>query len=257
MLAVPGRALRWGVRIVAAIALYALVIVHTLPDVFAGPWTWPNLRDLIETVFFPEAPPGEPPPRWLSLSRQDDVLVVPGLRVAYWGRPDAPYGGKVTRNAKAPVAIIVHFTDETPATTLVEYGHRADPNRGNAAYGYHIYIDRAGRILQGAPLGVRTNHIKPAHAGERIPGTTHLDGANTIGVSLIGACRSPPLSPITYRCNADTPTSAQIESGMAVIAALQQRFAIPCAAVYGHGEMQTDRKSFEGATLTARHRRRC
>jgi Fe-S cluster biogenesis protein NfuA len=233
------------------------VLVHTLPDAFVGPWTWPNLRDLVETVFFPERAPPTPPMTWREAARDSDVLAVPGLQVAYWGRPDAPYGGKVTRNAKAPVAVIVHFTDETPIATLVEYGHRPDPNRGNAAYGYHLYIDRVGRILQGAPLSVRTNHVKPSHASERIGGTVHLDGANTISVSLIGACRSPPLSPVTYRCSEERPTAAQIESGLAVIAALQQRFSIPCAAVFGHGDLQTDRKSFEGATLTQRHRRRC
>jgi hypothetical protein len=256
-LATPRRILLWSGRGLVAALVYAFVLVHTLPDVFAGPWAIPSLRDLIERIFFPEWPPRDPPTAWLSAARGSDVLAVQGLQVAYWGRPDAPYGSKVSRNAKTPAAVIVHFTDETPATKLVEYGHKADPSRGGSAFGYHFYIDRAGRILQGAPLSMRTNHIKPSHASERISATTHLDSANTIGISLIGACRSPALSPITYRCTNETPSSAQIESGLAVIAALQSRYTIPCGAVFGHGELQTDRKSFEGQTLSQLHRRRC
>jgi N-acetylmuramoyl-L-alanine amidase len=256
VLAGPARVWRWTTRGLTALLVYGLVVLLTLPPLDTGVLYWPSFGDILARFGLDRAPP-LPPQTWLAAAKPSDLLAVNGLEVAYWGKPDAPYGERVTRLARKPVAVVVHFTDETPAATLVAYGHRPDPARGGSAYGYHFYIDAAGRVLQGAPLGVRTNHIKRATASERSGVAPHLDGTNTIGISLIGACRSPRLSPITYRCSAETPTAAQIERGLAVIEALQQRFAMPCPAVYGHGELQTDRHGFEGTTLSLRARKRC
>jgi hypothetical protein len=256
VLAGPLRVWRWSIRGLTALTVYGLVVLHTVPLSNITARQLPSFGDILAR-FGLDTPPPLPPETWQAVAKSTDQLEVKGLQVAYWGKPDAPYGDRVTRAAKTPAAIIVHFTDETPAATLVAYGHRPDPARGGSSFGYHFYIDAAGRVLQGAPLSVRTNHIKRAQAPERTGFALDLDGANTIGISLIGACRSPRLSPITYRCTSETPTAAQIESGLAIISALQQRFGMPCGAVYGHGDLQTDRHSFEGATLSARARRRC
>lgn len=42
-----------------------------------------------------------------------------------------------------------------------------------------------------------------------------------------------------------------------MIRALQKRFGLDCKAVWGHGELQVDRKYFEGATLTRLARAQC
>jgi N-acetylmuramoyl-L-alanine amidase len=221
------------------------------------------IADVIE-LQRPSSPPRRalrpltrPPAAWLAAARPDDVLTIPGVPVAYWGNPAAPYGARVTSEATRFRAIVVHFTDETPVISLVKYGHARDNTRGGASFGYHIYIDPQGRVLQGAPLGVRTNHVKPMTATERLTAGRHIDGTNSIGVSLIGACRSPRLVAITYQCRLETPTAEQLAAGAEVVAALRKRFSIPCAEIYGHGDLQRDRKSFEGRTLSRLARTAC
>jgi N-acetyl-anhydromuramyl-L-alanine amidase AmpD len=177
--------------------------------------------------------------------------------VAYWGRPDATYGLRPTSEAAKPAGIVVHFTDETEVLRLVRYGHRADPGRGNAAYGYHFYIDQEGRIIQGAPMSKRTNHIKPLGHPARTKTAGHLDGGNSIALSLVGACKSPPLIPITYRCNEETISEQQHAAAVALVTALRKQYGVGCRSVYGHGELQTDRKSFEGLTLAQAMRAKC
>jgi N-acetyl-anhydromuramyl-L-alanine amidase AmpD len=239
--------------IVCAVALVALSFVHIAPeiDIELPTWRWPQLPELLTGPRPIPKPVGKPPDAWRVAARTGDVLAVPGVPVAYWGRPDAVYGARVTGEAVKPIAVVVHFTDDSPILNLVKYQHTGDTERGGS-YGYHFYIDASGRVLQGAPLSVRTNHIKPRGAMERKAAGNALDGTNTIGVGLVGACKSPPLSPITYRCHEETPTQAQIESGLAVVKSLQRMYGMSCGQVYGHGDLQTDRKSFEGVTLARR-----
>ncbi|MEL6289739.1 MAG: hypothetical protein AAFQ35_13290, partial [Pseudomonadota bacterium] len=52
-------------------------------------------------------------------------------------------------------------------------------------------------------------------------------------------------------------TAAQLGAGLALIKALQARYRLPCHAVFGHGDLQTDRATFEGATLRDRVRAGC
>ena len=59
------------------------------------------------------------------------------------------------------------------------------------------------------------------------------------------------------RCSDEYTTKRQLRAGLASIRALQARYDIDCGEVYGHGELQTDRAAFEGATLTRLARETC
>ncbi len=244
--------------VVSVVLLVVLAFLEYAPplDIEMPRWRWPDLPSLIRGPKQVPKPLRKPPEAWRANAAPGDVLKVPGLPVAYWGKPDAAYGQRVTASAQKPVAVVVHFTDDTPALTLVAYQHNGDSHRGGA-YGYHVYIDPDGRVFQGAPLSVRTNHVKPVGSPERTRIGTTLDGTNTISVTLVGACRSPPLAPITYRCRDETVTQQQIDAGLAVIVAIRKRFGIACGEVYGHGDLQHDRKSFEGVTLSRMARAAC
>ena len=199
------------------------------------------------------------PTGWAEAAKPDDRLVVEGRRIAYWGRPDARYSRYATRRARKPVAIVVHFTMAKPVRSLVEYGHKRDFGRGGASFGYHFYIGRDGHIVQGAPLSRRTNHIKFRTHGKRTEVARHLWSGNTIAVSLVGGC-DPLMRPDWRRmrgCSSEYATDAQTQAGLAVIRALQRQFGMACDAVYGHGELQTDRRSFEGRALSRLARDDC
>ncbi|MEO0729091.1 MAG: peptidoglycan recognition family protein [Pseudomonadota bacterium] len=202
----------------------------------------------------------KPPSQWVDRAQVRDILSLPDRRIVYWGRPDAQYGLRATRRRSKPQAIVVHFTYFPKSMLqLVRYGHRRDPNRDNASFGYHFYIDWTGRIVQGAPLSVRTNHIKPPHRSQRPALAPKIWSGNAIGITLVGACnpiRSPNWRDLKH-CASETPTSAQVSAGFDVIRALQTLYDMPCTAVYGHGELQTDRKPFEGLTLTRIARAAC
>ena len=156
-------------------------------------------------------------------------------------------------------AVVVHHTSVRPVLDVVAYGHRRDFSRGGHVYGYHFYVGRGGGIVQGAPLGKRTNHIKSRARPQRRRTARHLWSANTIGISLVGGC-DPLLAPNWRRwaaCSREYLTEAQLKAGLALIRAIGDRFNIPCVEVYGHGDLQTDRARFEGATLTRLARAAC
>lgn len=242
-----------------AIAVLAIFTVADPADIELPAWQWPDVR-LPSILYGPKPVPRpleSPPTRWRALARPGDVLAVPGLPVAYWGRPDAKYGAKATNAATKPIAIVVHFTDDRPAINLIRQQHEGDKQRGGFGFGYHFYIDKDGRVLQGAPLTVRTNHIKPHTAPEHRKGGPALDNENTISVSLVGACRSPRFMPISYRCGSETVTDQQMDAGLATVKALQKMYGLKCAEIYGHGDLQKDRQEFEGVTLSRRVRSEC
>jgi len=193
-----------------------------------------------------------PPGAWREAAGASDVLEVADHRVAYWGNPTAPYSRYATRGRQKPVAVVVHFTYPKPLIRFVKYGHTRDPRRGNASFGYHFYVGRDGRIVQGAPLSRRTNHIKSTRRAERAGTARNLWSGNTVGISLVGGCdpgQLPQWDNAT-RCAGESVTPAQLRAGLAVIRALQTRYDMACDAVYGHGQLQTDRQEFEGLTLT-------
>ena len=196
---------------------------------------------------------------WLNAAQADDVFEVPGYDIAYWGDPGAVYSKYATRKRRKPVAIVVHHTYVKPVKSLVTYGHVGDANRGGASFGYHFYVGRNGNIVQGAPLSRRTNHIKFKTNKQRRETAKHLWSGNTIGVSLVGGC-DPLMRPdwkAWRRCTEEFITKRQLRAGLAVIRALQEKFAIKCEAVYGHGDLQFDRLNFEGVRLSRLSRQVC
>lgn len=194
-------------------------------------------------------------PEWLRAAGAEDVLAVPGYRVSYWGKPDASYGREATAAKRDPVAIVVHHTAPAPLLNMVRYGHSIDERRGGS-YGYHVYIDRDGRIVQGAPLSRRTNHVKPIGHQQRTRMAPHVWNANSIGVTLVGSCRIKPGSAVTERCDGEDVPAPQFAAAVAAISELRRLYGISCHDVYGHGELQRDREPFEGLAV-AQAVRRC
>ncbi|MEQ8822739.1 MAG: peptidoglycan recognition family protein [Filomicrobium sp.] len=208
-----------------------------------------------------------PPVDWRDDPR--DVLTVPGYHVAYWGRPmgdknlvsalaskRVEYGRKVSREAKPYRGVVIHYTRPRPAVQFVKYQHNGDRKRGGS-FGYHIYISKEGSIIQGAPLSVRTNHVKRVgHRHRKVGIAKGMDSRNLIGVSAVGACNVAGRA-ITSICTGWDATAAQEAATIASIKALQDRFDLPCQNVWGHGELQHDRRSYEGTELAERMRAEC
>jgi hypothetical protein len=205
-----------------------------------------------------------PPFDWLSSANPKDVLRVPMYRVAYWGRPDVPYGTRVTREASRPVGVVIHYTRRiapserwpNPSLRFVQYQHNGDKSRGGS-YGYHVYVSRSGEVIQGAPLSKRTNHIKPKGHRLRSKVGANLDGSNAIGVGATGACKLKADVLPKVRCAKWEAPPRQEAAIIASVKAIQKRFGIPCKAVYGHGELQMDRRNFEGTALAKKLREKC
>lgn len=194
----------------------------------------------------------QPPPEWREKAKPGDALEVPGFDVAYWGRGDSEYGDHASRKAEPFRALVYHYNVDKPAVNLVKYQHEGDRKRGGH-YGYHVYVDKAGRIYQGAPLGVRTNHIKHYSDKHRKKGVApNVWNANSIGVSAVGGCVLQAGTSITsVRCEREELTPRQARAMLAVGREIMRRYDIPCAAVYGHGDLQHDRSDFEGSTMAA------
>ena len=199
------------------------------------------------------------PAAWLAAASLDDRMILEGREITYWGNPEARYSRYATRSKTKPIAIVVHYTSAKPVRNLVDYGHRRDMGRGGASFGYHFYVGRDGEIVQGAPLSRRTNHIKFRTNPRRTETARYLWSGNTIGVSLVGGC--DPLMRPNWRawhlCSEEFVSDEQLEAGLAVIRALQTRYGMSCLEVYGHGDLQTDRRNFEGYRLSRLARAAC
>ena len=59
------------------------------------------------------------------------------------------------------------------------------------------------------------------------------------------------------RCSEEFTTKVQLRAGLAVVRALQQKFSMKCDQVFGHGDLQYDRQTFEGVRLSRLARRVC
>lgn len=199
------------------------------------------------------------PLQWRLAAEPNDIFQIDGRAVVYWGDPAARYSKYATRKRRPPEAIVVHYTAAKPVKNLVTYGHVSDGNRGGASFGYHFYIGRDGQMVQGAPLSRRTNHIKFTTNKQRRDEAKHLWSGNTIAVTLVGGC-DPLMRPRWghwRECSEEFVTGTQLEAGMAIIRALQAKFSLKCHEVYGHGDLQFDRESFEGFRLSRMAREGC
>jgi len=197
-----------------------------------------------------------PPEAWRQSAPNDDVLDVPGHQVAYWGKANATYGISATRHKQRFQYLIIHYTAPRPILNLVKYQHNGDDERGGS-FGYHIYVDRDGNIVQGAPLSKRTNHLKPAYHRARKHVAVEAESSNSIGITLVGACHVKHPGAAVTRCTREDVTQEQLAAGVDAAHAILSRYGIPCSHIYGHGDLQRDRSSFEGSTLTAALREEC
>ena len=159
-----------------------------------------------------------------------------GLDIIYKGSDDSPYGVSATRNKKDFEAIIIHHTSPKQSTDwYVKYQIRGDSERGGH-FGYHFYISPEGKIIQGAPLTKRTNHISPKSS---IRKRRSIQNTNAIGITCVGAGLPQGFS----------PTNMQVAVAYDLVFALCDVFSIPFGEVYGHGEIQTNRHRTEGASI--------
>lgn len=158
-----------------------------------------------------------------------------GLAIEYRGNDRCPYGRSATASRLPFEAIVVHHTSPRHSTDwYVQYQIDGDPARGGH-FGYHFYIAPSGRIIQGAPLTKRTNHVKPSGAPQRQALGRHANNTNAIGITCAEAGK-PSFQ----------PTQAQLQSLRLLAVALCDVFEIDRRRIYGHGEIQTDRHETEG-----------
>lgn len=170
-----------------------------------------------------------------------------GLQIEYRGKDSCPYGKSATRNRKAFEAIVVHHTGRSHSTDwYVQYQIDGDPGRGGHHFGYHFYIAPDGDIIQGAPLTKRTNHVRGSNANVRVNFGRHANNTNAIGITCARA---------GYRSRGFSPTAAQIRSLEALTIALCDQFDIDFSQIYGHGDIQTDRRSLKEGQSAARKMR--
>ena len=136
--------------------------------------------------------------------------------------PEAPYMSK-PREVE-PRRIIMHGDVNEDADQLVQYGRQVDPQRGFAP-GYHFYVARDGRVIQGAPVDRITNHTLGANA-------------DSIGINIAGADEGK------------MPTPEQEVAAKQLVSQLGQQYGIDPKNVIGHGELQPSRRhGLEGGNI--------
>ena len=165
-----------------------------------------------------------------------------GMTIIYRGDANCPDGRSATANRKQFDSIILHHNAAHLTTDwLIRYQIDGDTARGGH-FGYHFYIDPNGSIYQGAPMGKRTNHVKPLSRLERKPFGRVATNNSAIGVTCVKA------GPIY------TPTAQQIAAQETLVRALAAAYGIPFSNVFGHGEIQSDRDHREGTSEASKIR---
>lgn len=172
-----------------------------------------------------------------TVSVDNGRFISKGLKIEHRFSETSPYGKTATQNAQPPKYLVMHHA-VGDTDNLVDYGHKVDEKRGGA-FGYHFYISPSGRVVQGAPLSVRTNHVKPPSSGARVDGT-EASNSNSLGISLVNAHEGA--------------TVAQMAAAEHLANQLAQQYNIPLENFLGHGELQSDRMSTEGQQILERIR---
>ena len=156
---------------------------------------------------------------------------VNGLDIKYIGDNNITYGKSATAYAKPFKYLVVHHTQNKNLKNMANYGKSYDKGRGGM-FGYHFYIGRDGKVIQGAPLTKRTNHVKGPNKSARKGTAKGLSNSNAVSISLVGAHRGA--------------TEAQKIAAKKLGKALMKEFSINNKSVFGHGDLQTDRMHSEG-----------
>ncbi len=165
-----------------------------------------------------------------------------GLTIAYRGDDACPYGVTATNNRAAFAAIVLHHNSPVHTTDwYVQYQIDGDPGRGGHHFGYHIYVAPDGRIIQGAPMTKRTNHVSGDNRVRRSIGR-FANNTNAIGIT----CSEAGLVS-GDRTVGSRPTQAQTDAVFSLVWLLCDLYGIPFSHVWGHGEIQTTRHRSEGS----------
>ncbi len=177
----------------------------------------------------------------------DDGERLEGMNIIHKGGASLPYGVTATKRAKPFKGIISHHPASAKGASvagLIKYINTPRPPNGYM-FGYHFVIDTDGTIYQAAPLTKRTNHIKTPRKpliynegkreSPRNSVAPHLTNANTIGICFHLASHRPNMA----------PTELQTRAGKRLIKVLEKVYNVSLA-VYGHGEIQTDKQPQEG-----------
>lgn len=170
---------------------------------------------------------------------EDGAFSADGLNIEHSFSKDFEYGGTPKRWS----GIVLHHTEDSDVDSAVAYGQRVDEERGGA-FGYHFYIGQDGRIVQGAPLTKKTNHVKAPGRRERYSGSDQAN-SNSIAISFVGAAHVNA----RHQAVGSEPTEAQVEAAQNLVAALSARYGIDQRRVMGHGELQSDRYGSEGSSV--------
>ena len=163
------------------------------------------------------------------------------LPIEYRGKDDCPYGRSATAS-KAPFRAIVLHHNSPVHTTDWYVGYQIDGDHARGGhFGYHIYVAPDGRVIQGAPMSVRTNQISAAPQVRRDFGR-FATNSNAIGISC---CEAGIVE--GDRTIGSKPTKAQNIAVFHLVWMLCDLYDIPFGHVFGHGEIQTTRHKSEGA----------
>lgn len=183
-----------------------------------------------------------------SLSPDKKVLIsnTSDWKIEYRGKDSCPYGRTATANKKKFDSIILHHNN--PKKTLdwyVQYQLDGDPERGGH-FGYHFYIAEDGFIVQGAPLTMRTNHLRHPSADVR----TNAKFVNSFSNSSAIGISCPSAGVVSNGISVGSqPSVSQIAAVEFLILKLCDIYDIPFSNVFGHGEVQTNRHIKEGQPM--------
>jgi N-acetylmuramoyl-L-alanine amidase-like protein len=167
------------------------------------------------------------------------ALACGNTEIDYRGDDACPYGRQATRDLEPYSAIVLHHNPPYRSLDwLIMYQISGDASRGGH-FGYHFYITQDGKIVQGAPLTVRTNHVKGSGFRVRKEFGRLAQNRNAIGITCVGA----------ERPDGSEPTTEQMKTTTSLVQAICRDFNIPFTNVFGHGEVQSDRHPEEGTGI--------